>query len=74
MKAYEKATSDAYNTVFLTTIAFSGIGIILSFFALNVDHLLTNTISITLHERNNTEAVVGHMEERLKARRRFSKT
>lgn len=31
IKAYEKATSDAYNTVYLCTIAFSGIGIILSF-------------------------------------------
>jgi hypothetical protein len=58
MKAYQNATSDAYNTVFLSTIAFSGFGIILAFFAPNVDHLLSGDVAVTLHEKN-TEAVVG---------------
>jgi hypothetical protein len=57
-RAYQEATSNAYNTVFLSTIAFSGVGIILSFFAPNVDHLLSRDVTVTLHEKN-TEAVVG---------------
>jgi hypothetical protein len=48
MKAYQNATSDAYNTVFLSTIAFSGVGIVLAFFAPNVDHLLSGDVSVTL--------------------------
>ncbi|KAF2817406.1 MFS general substrate transporter [Mytilinidion resinicola] len=52
------ASSSAYSTVFLTTIAFSGIGVMCSFFAPNVDHLLSKDVAVTLHERG-TEMVVG---------------
>ncbi|KAF2665042.1 MFS general substrate transporter [Microthyrium microscopicum] len=66
MAAYRKASVDAYNTVFLTTIAFSGIAIIFSIFAPNVDHLLNSNVAATLHERN-TDTVVG-------ARRKMEET
>ncbi|KAF2502483.1 MFS general substrate transporter [Lophium mytilinum] len=57
VRAYQDASSSAYSTVFLTTIAFSGIGVICSFFAPNVDHLLTKDVAVTLHERG-TEMIV----------------
>src|ERR1051326_2960486 len=37
MKAYKYALADAYRTVFLVTIAFNGVGFILTWFAPNVD-------------------------------------
>jgi hypothetical protein len=40
------------------TIVFSGIRIILSFFAPNVNRLLTSNVTVTLHQRN-TDVVVG---------------
>jgi hypothetical protein len=58
MRAYQDASSSAYSTVYLTTIAFSGIGVLCSFFAPNVDHLLTRDVAVTLHERG-TEGIVG---------------
>lgn len=58
LAAYRKASSDAYNTVFLTTIAFSSIGIILTWWAPNVEHLLNTQVTTTLHDRK-TEHVVG---------------
>lgn len=47
-RAYKFASADAYRTVFLTTLAFSGVGIILTFFAPNVDHMLTSEVAVTL--------------------------
>lgn len=35
--AYKEASSDAYRTVFLSTIAINGVGIILTFFVPNPD-------------------------------------
>ncbi|CAK7242006.1 MAG: hypothetical protein STHCBS139747_003480 [Sporothrix thermara] len=49
VRAYQEATSAAYKTVFLTTIAFSGLSVVLSFFAPNVDHLLTKSVNITVN-------------------------
>ena len=46
--AYKIASADAYRTVFLATIAFSGTGVILSFFAPNVDDRMTGEIAATL--------------------------
>ncbi|KAL1893280.1 hypothetical protein Sste5346_006456 [Sporothrix stenoceras] len=47
--AYRLANSQAYSTVFLTTIAFTGIAILLSFLAPNVDDKMTGQIAATLH-------------------------
>lgn len=57
IKAYQQASSDAFKTVYLSTLAFSGVGIILCFFTPNVDHLLTSDVAITLHERNGDNVV-----------------
>ena len=57
--AYHVASADAYKTVFLSSIAFSGIAIITSFFVANVDHLMTKEVSTTLHDTKK-ENVVGH--------------
>ncbi|KAF2102319.1 MFS general substrate transporter [Rhizodiscina lignyota] len=62
VRAYQQANSDAYKTVFLSTIAFSGIGVILSIFCPNVDHLLSSDVAVTLRERG-TERVVGEGKE-----------
>jgi hypothetical protein len=56
--AYKEGNASAYRTVFLTTIAFTGIAIIATLFLPNIDHLLTGKVATTLHERNK-EDVVG---------------
>ncbi|KAI9795862.1 MAG: hypothetical protein M1835_005058 [Candelina submexicana] len=56
-EAYKYASADAYKTVFLTTIAFSGVAVIISFFAPNVDDRMTGEVAATLHSRK--EEVVG---------------
>jgi hypothetical protein len=40
------AYNQAYRTVWLSTIAFSGFGVILSFFAPNVNHMLTGDVVV----------------------------
>jgi hypothetical protein len=57
-RAYQEANATAYKTVFLSTIAFTGVAIIATLFLPNVDHLLTGKVATTLHERNK-EDVVG---------------
>ncbi|CAK7210045.1 hypothetical protein SCUCBS95973_000659 [Sporothrix curviconia] len=48
-QAYKVANSDVYRTVYLTTIAFSGIAIILTWFAPNTEKYMTADIVATLH-------------------------
>lgn len=47
---YKHAAADAFRTVFLTSIAFGGVGIILSFFTPNVDHRMTNEVAAILNQ------------------------
>lgn len=47
--AYKTANSDAYRTVFFTTIAFTGIAVILSVFSPNVDDKMTGQVAVKLH-------------------------
>jgi len=61
-RAYQEASSDAYRTVFFTTIAFSVIAIGLSFFCPNVDDKMTDQIAVTLH---NTGAPKTGVEEKV---------
>jgi MFS family permease len=49
LRAYKQANADAYRTVYLVTIATSGIAIILTWFAPNTDHLMTGQVAATLH-------------------------
>jgi hypothetical protein len=58
-RAYQEANSAAFNTVFLVTIAFSGIGIICTFFSPNVDHLLTREVNITVSGSKETKTAMG---------------
>ena len=44
--ANANAYNQAYRTVWLSTIAFSGLGVILSFFAPNVNHMLTGDVVV----------------------------
>jgi hypothetical protein len=48
-KAYRLANSKAYSTVFYTTIAFTAIAVILSFFSPNVDDKMSEKVAVTLH-------------------------
>jgi hypothetical protein len=54
-RAYKFATSDAFKTVFLSTIGFMGVGIILTAFCPDIDKLMTSEVSMTLHSRNDEE-------------------
>jgi hypothetical protein len=58
LRAYKVANADAYRTVFLTTIAFSGLALVLSFFVPNVEDRLTSDVAATLHNRGD-EKIVG---------------
>jgi hypothetical protein len=46
--AYKDAYAKAFSTVYLVTIAFSGIGIIISFFAPNIEDRMTNKIAAAI--------------------------
>lgn len=59
-RAYQFANASAYTTVFFTTIAFTGIAIVLSFFAPNVDDRMTSQVAVTLRQTN------AHTEEKTK--------
>lgn len=56
--AYQWAASDAFHTVFLTTLAFTGLSLLMCIWVPNVEDRLTGDVAATLHERN-TENVVG---------------
>ncbi|KAK3681970.1 hypothetical protein LTR37_020703 [Vermiconidia calcicola] len=47
-RAYQEASAQAYKTVFLTTLAFSGVGIVVSYWCPNVDKLLVGNVTVTL--------------------------
>jgi hypothetical protein len=48
-RAYQVASAEAYRTVYLSTIAFSVLGLILTSFATNTDSLMLNSVAATLH-------------------------
>jgi hypothetical protein len=60
LRAYKVANADAYRTVFLSTIAFSGLALVLSFFVPNVEDRLTGDVAATLHNRNDEMTVGTH--------------
>jgi hypothetical protein len=49
--AYRFAYMDAYKTVFLTSLAFGGLGIICSLFIPDIDSLMGNKVAVTLTGR-----------------------
>lgn len=60
--AYKAASASAYRTVFLTSIAFSGVALILSFFCPNVDDRMTGMVAITLRKEKHGSDVQGRKE------------
>ncbi|KAF2489786.1 MFS general substrate transporter [Lophium mytilinum] len=68
-KAYQHAYMDAYRTIFLVSIAFGGLAIIVSFFIADIDKLMTRSVAATLQGRKGDEETVGekyhrkHIEE-----------
>lgn len=61
--AYKNASAMAYRTVFLSTIAFSGVALVLSFFCPNVDDKMTSMVATVLHKGENGE-IEGAREEK----------
>lgn len=61
-RAYKVASSNAYSTVFYTTIAFTGIAIIVAFFSPNVDEKMTGDVAVTLGEKGVTESSAESVE------------
>lgn len=60
-KAYKQANADAYKTVYLSTLAFTGLAIILTFWAPNTKKYMTNKVAATLH---NEEKPVDEEREK----------
>ncbi|KAF2403745.1 MFS general substrate transporter [Trichodelitschia bisporula] len=62
-RAYKQASSDAYSTVYLSTIAFSVVGFILTFFAPNTEELMSGQVAATLNNEGvKNESEVKHIE------------
>lgn len=59
VRAYKDANAAAYRTVFLASIAFSGVAVIASLLLPNVDSLLTGKVASTLHKGRKDEKVIG---------------
>ncbi|KAF1980654.1 MFS general substrate transporter [Aulographum hederae CBS 113979] len=55
MRAYQQANADAYRTVYLSTIAFSGVAVILTFWAPNTEEYMTTKIAATLGNQGVVE-------------------
>jgi hypothetical protein len=53
IRAYKVANAEAYRTVYLSTIAFTGLAIALTFFALNTEEYITDHVAATLGQEEN---------------------
>ncbi|KAK2747915.1 hypothetical protein FQN57_001506 [Myotisia sp. PD_48] len=58
LRAYKDANAAAYSTVFLTSLAFSGIAICLSFWNPNVEEKMTNEVAATLNNKGDNQTVI----------------
>ena len=64
-RAYQVAYADAYRTVFLSSIAFSSVGFLLSLFVPNVDDRMTNEVATVLQARGRGEIVPTVQEKEI---------
>lgn len=64
VRAYKVANADAYSTVYLSTIAFAGTGVILCFFAKNTEKLMLNSVAATLHGEGVDDSAKAIDEEK----------
>ncbi|KAF9895194.1 hypothetical protein FE257_000096 [Aspergillus nanangensis] len=53
--AYKMASAHAYQTVFYTSIAFTGVAVIMAFWSPSVDDKMTGDIAATLHAAKRTQ-------------------
>ncbi|KAF4980103.1 hypothetical protein FZEAL_3824 [Fusarium zealandicum] len=58
IRAFKEANAAAYRTVFLASIAFSGVALIASLMLPNVDALLTGKVASTLHKGRKDEKMI----------------
>ena len=49
--AYKEGSTSAYRTVFLASLAFTGVGVLLSLFAPSIDDKMTDKVAVKLHQR-----------------------
>ena len=54
VRAYKWANAEAYRTVYLTTIAFTGVAVILTFFAPNTEKYMTGQVVATLANEDDS--------------------
>ncbi|KAK0392755.1 hypothetical protein NLU13_2250 [Sarocladium strictum] len=64
VRAYQVANADAYRTVYLSTIAFSGIAVILTFFAPNTEKYMTDDVAATLNMEDDAGAKAKGQQKR----------
>lgn len=64
--AYKQGSMRAYRTVFLASLAFSGIGVLLSLFVPSIDSRMTDSIAVKIHKgkeekglENEAQAIFG---------------
>lgn len=55
--ATKHAYAQAFQTVYLSTLAFTGVGLVAAFFVVDVDHYLTNYVNKTIHKPKLTKKV-----------------
>ncbi len=55
--AYKQASANAYQTVFLSTIAFSGLAIIFALFTADGSKMMTMDVAAKLHQRGNDQVI-----------------
>ncbi len=58
--AYKEGSRQAYQTVFFVSIAFSGLAVIMSFWAPNVDNLMTDQIATILNQDKKVDDMEKH--------------
>jgi hypothetical protein len=63
-RAYQVAYADAYRTIFLTSLGFGGLAMIIACFVPNIENLMVDAVAATLHGRNKPEAV-DHVHEKI---------
>lgn len=66
-EAYKEAAVAAFKTVFLTSLAFTGVGMVVSLWAPNVEALMTDQVAVLILKDKNTdieerEKVAGEVE------------
>lgn len=63
VRAYKFANSDAFRTVYLTTIAFSGVAVILTFFAPNTEKFMTGKVVATVNNEGGLDTKKNGVKE-----------